>query len=108
MIQEITTMEQLQKFLGQEGKKLIFKHSTTCPVSAKAYEEFTSFCNTSEIPAAMVKVIESRPISNAIAEHFDIKHESPQIFLLDGNSVLWHTSHHRIRKDAIEEQVASV
>lgn len=107
MIQEITSMEELQQFLGQEGKKLLFKHSTTCPVSAKAHDEFTNYCNENDIPAAMVKVIESRPISNAIAEQFEIKHESPQIFLLNGNQVLWHTSHHRIRKDAIEEQVAN-
>lgn len=58
-----------------------------------------------DLPAALVKVIESRPVSNAIADHFQIKHESPQIFLLDGQEVLWHTSHRNIQKDAIMEQV---
>lgn len=106
MYKEITSMEELQQFLDQDGKKLLFKHSTTCPVSAKAHQEFVSYLEEAEAtPAALVKVIETRPVSNAIADQFEIKHESPQIFLFNGKAVLWHASHHRIRKDAIAEHV---
>ncbi len=106
MYKEITSMEELQQFLAQDGKKLLLKHSTTCPVSAKAHQEFISYLEETDAAlGALVKVIESRPVSNAIAEQYQIKHESPQIFLFDGKEVLWHTSHHRIRKDAIIEQI---
>ncbi len=106
MIQELTQLEEWESFLQQGGKRLLFKHSTQCPISAKAHQEFMSYMeNQQEVPAALVKVIESRPVSNAIADHFQIKHESPQIFLLDGQEVLWHTSHRNINKDAITEQV---
>lgn len=106
MYQEITTIEELNQFLNRDGKKLLFKHSTTCPISARAHQEYVSYLEEEQgITAALVKVIESRPISNTIAEQFQIKHESPQIFLINGNEVVWHASHHRIRKDAIEEKV---
>lgn len=112
MVHEIETAEQLQHFLGLKGKKLLFKHSTQCPISAGAHKQFLSFVADngggeweSDLPAALVKVIEFRPVSNAIAEQFGIKHESPQIFVLDGEVVVWHTSHRNIRKEAIAEHV---
>ena len=107
MYKEISTMEELNAFLSLEGTKLLFKHSTTCPISARAHDQFKQYLqeNDDQVHAALVKVIEDRPISNHIAEKFNIKHESPQIFLLKGEQVIWHTSHYQIRKDSIEEEV---
>lgn len=103
--QQLHTLEELQQFVGQPGKKLLFKHSTTCPISAKAHEEFHAFLKDSDTAAAEVLVIEDRPVSNQIAEDFGIKHESPQLFLLDGSEVRWNTSHWKITKNAIQEAV---
>ncbi|WP_313639956.1 monothiol bacilliredoxin BrxC family protein, partial [Paenibacillus sp.] len=44
-------------------------------------------------------------VSNQIAEEFGIKHESPQLFLLEDNEVRWNTSHWKITRDAIKEAV---
>ena len=51
----------------------------------------------------MVLVIEDRPVSNHIAEEFEIKHESPQILLFDDGKVSWSTSHWKITRDSIKE-----
>jgi bacillithiol system protein YtxJ len=104
-IQQLHTLDELHQYVGQPGKKLIFKHSTTCPISAKANEEFLAFVQSSDTPAAIVHVIEDRPVSNQIAEEFGIKHESPQIFLLEDGEVRWNTSHWKITRDAIKEAV---
>jgi bacillithiol system protein YtxJ len=104
-IQQIHTLDELHQYVGQPGKKLLFKHSTTCPISAKAHEEFQAYAQGADTPAAIVHVIEDRPVSNQIAEDFGIKHESPQIFLLDGGEVRWNTSHWKITRDAIKEAV---
>ncbi|WP_042201428.1 bacillithiol system redox-active protein YtxJ [Paenibacillus camerounensis] len=104
-IQQLHTSDELHQYVGQPGKKLLFKHSTTCPISAKAHEEFQAYVQSSETPAAIVHVIEDRPVSNQIAEEFGIKHESPQIFLLDGSDVSWNTSHWKITRSAIKEAV---
>ncbi|WNS41706.1 bacillithiol system redox-active protein YtxJ [Paenibacillus sp. MMS20-IR301] len=104
-IQQIHTLDELQQYVGQPGKKLLFKHSTTCPISAKAHEEFKAYSQDSATPAAIVHVIEDRPVSNQIAEDFGIKHESPQIFLLEDGEVRWNTSHWKITRNAIKEAV---
>lgn len=105
-IQQLHTLDELHQYVGQPGKKLLFKHSTTCPISAKANEEFLAFVQGSDTPAAIVHVIEDRPVSNQIAEEFGIKHESPQIFLLEDGEVRWNTSHWKITRDAIKEAVS--
>lgn len=102
---QLTSTEDLNQFVAESGKRLLFKHSTTCPISATAYSEFQSFLQEQSVPAAVIHVIEDRPVSNAVAERFGIKHESPQIFLLDDGQVKWHTSHWKITKDSITEAV---
>lgn len=104
-IQQLHTLEELHQYVEQPGKKLLFKHSTTCPISAKANEEFLAYAQGSDTPAAIVHVIEDRPLSNRIAEDFGIKHESPQIFLLEDGEVRWNTSHWKITRQAITEAV---
>ncbi|ASA25488.1 bacillithiol system redox-active protein YtxJ [Paenibacillus donghaensis] len=105
-IQQLHSIEELHQYVAQPGKKLLFKHSTTCPISAKAHEEFQSYLKDADTTAAVVLVIEDRPVSNQIAEEFGIKHESPQIFLLEGSEVSWNTSHWKITRDAIQQAVS--
>ncbi|WP_312067016.1 monothiol bacilliredoxin BrxC family protein, partial [Exiguobacterium sp.] len=48
---------------------------------------------------------EARTVSNDIAEHYNVRHESPQVlFIQDGKSV-WTASHYDITKDALETNV---
>ncbi|MDA5110179.1 bacillithiol system redox-active protein YtxJ [Brevibacillus thermoruber] len=102
---QLHTLEELDQFVAGAGKRLLFKHSTICPISSAAYEEFQAFLREQELPAAVILVREDRPVSNAVEERFGIKHESPQIFLLEDGQVKWHTSHWKITKDAIREAV---
>jgi bacillithiol system protein YtxJ len=104
-LKHLHSEEELSQFVQEPGKKLLFKHSTTCPISANAYREFQAFTGSNDMPAALVKVIEDRPVSNKVAEIFGIKHESPQIFLLENDRVKWNASHWNITKDAIEKAV---
>lgn len=83
--------------LSREKPVLLYKHSTTCPVSAMAKQELQVFLDERpDIPSYEVKVIESRSLSQAIASHFNIKHESPQIFIIFQAVVKWHASHGEI------------
>src|SRR5262249_13541869 len=86
---------------------LIFKHSTQCSISIQAYEEFTEFVEA--IPGLIcgaVLVIENRKLSNAIADRFGVRHESPQALLIKDGRVLWHASHWSISSDSLSEAVA--
>jgi bacillithiol system protein YtxJ len=106
-IKQLQSIDELHEFVQQPGKHLLFKHSTTCPISAKAHEEFQEFVSENPISAAVVHVIEDRPVSNQVAEDFGIKHESPQIFLIENGEVRWNTSHWKIKKEGIKEALGN-
>jgi bacillithiol system protein YtxJ len=83
---------------------LIFKHSTQCPISAQAYEEFTDFLEGfNNLSCGTVLVIENRRLSNAIAARFGVRHESPQALLIKEGRVVWHASHWSITSDSLSE-----
>lgn len=95
---EITTIEEWNQNLEQSGNRpiVILKHSTTCPVSASALEEYETYIqseSSADMEYLMVKVIESRPVSNQIAEDLDLKHASPQIIWVKDKEKVWNTSH---------------
>ena len=83
---------------------LLFKHSTTCPISAGAHHVIESFVKQyPTFPVLMVKVIESRPLSLHLADHFAIEHASPQVILVKNGEAVFSTSHNRITGVNIEE-----
>jgi|SRR5690625_1674876 len=88
---------------------LVFKHSTTCPISARAFGQYEAYLESADqdFDSYLVKVIEDRPVSNHIAEATSVKHESPQIFLIRDKEVHWHTSHSKITVESIGEAVES-
>ncbi|WP_260989971.1 bacillithiol system redox-active protein YtxJ [Paenibacillus xylanexedens] len=108
---ELHKLEDWQEVLqrSQEHPVLLLKHSTTCPVSARAYREFMAFVGTNAsdpkqtMEYRMVKVIENRPLSRHIAEETEVRHESPQVLLLDQGQVIQHTSHGRITKKRLTQ-----
>ncbi|AQT86493.1 bacillithiol system protein YtxJ [Paenibacillus larvae subsp. larvae] len=86
---------------SDEQPFVILKHSTTCPVSASAleeYEEYLSGRPNEQVKYYLVKVIESRPVSNRIAGDLKVKHESPQIIYVKDKASYWNTSHWSITK----------
>lgn len=105
--QTLHSVEQLDAFLQQPGKRILFKHSTVCPISTAAYDEFQAYIQETGVPAAVILVREDRPVSNEVEQRFGIKHESPQIFVLEDGQVKWHTSHWKITKQAIAEAIGA-
>ncbi|GAE36527.1 bacillithiol system redox-active protein YtxJ [Halalkalibacter akibai] len=91
----------------QNKTVILLKHSTTCPVSAAAYDEFQDFQEEhSNLEFALVKVIEHRPVSNAIAEQLGVKHESPQCFIIKDKQVIWVDSHWKITAKNLKNAVS--
>lgn len=77
----------------------VFKHSTTCPISAWAAEEVRAA--TPSLPIYWINVIEQRPLSNWIAEHFGVRHESPQLLKIADGSVAGTWSHNAVRRGVL-------
>ncbi|MEZ4984611.1 MAG: bacillithiol system redox-active protein YtxJ [Saprospiraceae bacterium] len=86
---------------------LIFKHSTRCSISAFAKNRLESQW---DIPADLLKpyyldLIAHREVSNKVASHFGIDHESPQVLLIRDGMCVYDASHLAITVDAILAQL---
>ncbi|CEE02379.1 hypothetical protein BT1A1_2561 [Caldibacillus thermoamylovorans] len=103
-LKQIYEESEFKLILEKESAFLLFKHSLTCPISRGAFDQFTAYLEEhNEINGYYLTVQDSRPLSNFIANHFAIKHESPQIFYIKSGEVKWHTSHGEITKETIEK-----
>jgi bacillithiol system protein YtxJ len=95
--------EDFERFIAARGSGFIFKHSTRCDISSAADAALLEFLERRpEVPVYKVLVIESRPVSIAIAEGLGIPHASPQAILVRDGKPIWNASHWEITPDALE------
>ena len=90
------------------GPCLIFKHSTTCPISSMAkyrLEDDWKFDDQSITPYYL-DLLRHRSLSNLIAETFSVHHESPQVILVSQGESDYDSSHLDISVPEVEEQLA--
>jgi bacillithiol system protein YtxJ len=78
----------------------IYKHSTTCPISAHAGGEVRAM--TTVLPIYWVNVREQRELSNWIAQEYGVAHESPQLILIGGGKAVKVWNHYEVKRDAAE------
>ncbi len=79
---------------------LVFKHSTTCSISAAAkgkIERQWAASGLTDYPLYYLDLLQFRPLSAQLATDFGIEHESPQLLLIQGGAVRYHASHLGIR-----------
>ena len=101
---DLDNTKQLEKLFESSHQKpvVLFKHSTTCPISANVFEDVSQ----TDATIYLITVQEARSVSNAVAEKTGIKHESPQaIVLRDGNPV-YYASHYDITHSDIANAMA--
>ncbi len=110
-VRELQSGADLDRVLAdsRERPQFIFKHSTRCPVSRWAYEEFTAFAaGCPEAGFAVVPVIESRQVSDAVAARLGVRHESPQVIMVVAGCAVWHASHYDAHRGAMAAALADL
>ena len=105
LLHTLSTTEELDRALEQSSHRpaVIFKHSPTCGISAQAFESISEWLK-GEAPDAdfyVVPVQASRALSTQLSQQFGIRHESPQVMVIDHGQVAWHGSHFRATASAI-------
>jgi bacillithiol system protein YtxJ len=110
-IHHLSQLEELDPLWQQsgEGPVLVFKHSVTCPISARARVEFEHVAASSSadgVVFALLEVQNARPLSDELARRAGVRHESPQALLLRSGAVTWHASHFAIRRDSLTTALA--
>ena len=126
LVVRLTELAALDETIASSSERPVFvyKHSTVCPVSARAADHYHEFADhfadgdgdtdgdTDEDASTppplftQVMVIENRDLSNEIESRLGVRHESPQLLLLRDGKVTWHASHFSITgkdiKNALE------
>jgi bacillithiol system protein YtxJ len=103
-MQSISSLAELESALSEsfDHTVVLFKHSTRCSISAMALNRLKD--NVAEYDFRIIDVIQSRPVSNAVAEQLDVHHESPQLIIIQNGKCSFDASHLEITLDELKEQ----
>jgi bacillithiol system protein YtxJ len=96
----LTEEKQLERMLevSYDEKVLIFKHSSRCGISSMVLKRFEKALKLENnvFNYYFLDIIKYRELSNAIADSFQIRHESPQLLVVKNGKVIADDSHYGI------------
>jgi bacillithiol system protein YtxJ len=97
---EIHDTEELDALIEKSNEQsvILFKHSTSCPISAGVYQEISN----ADADINLIVVQHARDVSSAVAEKTGIRHESPQAIILKNEKVVYHASHYDVTAQEVE------
>ena len=100
---QITDREALDEALARSSQEpvILFKHSTTCPISAAAYRQMSEMGGD----VSLVVIQHAREVSREVEERTGVRHESPQAIILKDGKAVWTASHFDITAGAVERAV---
>ncbi len=105
----LTSEDQIRDLIeeSKEQPVLIYKHSTRCGISSMVLDrlERTWTSENNPIKPYILDLISFRSVSNAIAQQFQVYHESPQVILLKDGKAIYDASHMQVSFDALKSQV---
>lgn len=109
----LTELSQLETLRAESFQQpiLIYKHSTTCSISSTALNRLERAWNAREmehLKAYQLDLLRYRAVSNAVAEAFGVRHESPQVLILRDGVCVYDASHLGISYPAVKAQVVEV
>lgn len=75
--------------------QILFKHSTSCGLSSIMLRRFEKQWSSAgdQMDFYILDLIRHRELSNEVAYRFGVRHQSPQLLILDKNGVLKQASH---------------
>lgn len=108
---ELTELKALDRIIKESTEKpvVLFKHSTTCSRSAFAKHRLESEYDIKPEEASFyyLDLLSYRPISNAIAERFGVRHQSPQVIVVKNGKAVFDTSHESISLKKVKQAIAN-
>ena len=105
----LESIEQLEGIRNGKGISIIFKHNTSCPISKNTRANFEQ--NLALLPentgVYFLGLLTFREKSDAIAEQFNVKHESPQILVIQDGECMFNQSLYDISAENAAEAIGS-
>lgn len=105
----LTRLEQLEQMEKESADQpvALFKHSTSCGVSAFVRRNLESSLKKGGEGKAklyFLDLLAHRDVSNEVARKWGVRHESPQLIILQNGKVVDHASHASISASMIQNQ----
>ena len=101
-----TSLASAAELAARPGRTIIYKHSPTCSLSGWSKHVLGRMAVEDGVTLELVDVLAQRALSNAIESHFGVRHESPQILIIEDGQVRWHASHRGIAPDRVRAALA--
>ena len=111
MIRDYKVTDDLERILSESHKQPVFliKHSTRCPGSTAALNEFISFAESDgKSRFWKILVVEDRDLSLHQADQCAVIHESPQVILFNKGQVVDSISHGAITEIELKRMLSVV
>jgi bacillithiol system protein YtxJ len=104
------TTESLAEALESSERQtvLFFKHSATCGVGDRAFNEFRKYLESPEgslVSNYLIVVQKAREASNELARLVEVEHESPQAIVVRDGRAIWNDSHFAIKSEKLADAV---
>jgi len=89
---------QLNKIKEESNEKpvVIFKHSTSCPISGMAWNRVKrnwTAADSDKYTPYVLDLLANRALSSAIADEFGVAHASPQVIVVKDGKAVYNNSH---------------
>jgi bacillithiol system protein YtxJ len=107
---EITSIETLVEVLNTRQPALIFKHSRTCGISNRAFNEFQRYLQAPEsalVSNYLIVIQNASEASAELAKLTGVQHESPQAIIVNEGRAVWNDSHLALKSGTLIEAVRS-
>jgi bacillithiol system protein YtxJ len=107
---QLNSLDQLKAIKVESFEKpiLLFKHSTTCSISAMALNRMERNYDQSKVgdlKPYYLDLLSHRDISRHIAEQYSVEHQSPQAIIVSKGEAIYDASHYDISFSEITEKV---
>jgi bacillithiol system protein YtxJ len=101
---------QLEEISSAKSPQIIFKHNTTCPISKGVLRSLREENDTlpADTPFYILDLLTYRNISDAIAEKFNVRHESPQLLIIQNGKCKYHESLYNITPDETASAITKI
>ena len=105
-LEAMKELDEIEK-ISFEKPVAIFKHSTRCSVSRMVLKQFENefAIETASMELYFLDLLAHRDVSNAIAQRFDVLHQSPQIIVIKNGKAIYNASHERIAAEDLKQFV---
>jgi bacillithiol system protein YtxJ len=102
---KLDTLDKLEAAIEESRIRpvLIFKHSTSCGISAGVFREVSGV----DANINLIVVQTDRHISNEIERRTGIRHQSPQAIVIKDGEAVYHASHFDITAEDIEQNLTA-